>query len=103
MLWETIAALLLICATAPIWLAIGIAWGIFKAVATFVLYMIVWLDAGGAGLDAIVGIVVESIAEGMVSAISVPGWIWNWAKFEHPWWATIISLVIFGVAGEQNA
>lgn len=103
MFWETIAAILLICATAPIWLAIGIAWGTFKAVVTFVIYMIVWLDAGGAGLDAIIGVVFDSVSEGIVSAIHVPAWIWNWAKFEHPWWAAIIALVIFGCAGKQNA
>ncbi|WP_143163291.1 hypothetical protein [Roseovarius pacificus] len=30
---------------------------------------------------------------GLEAAWSIPSSMWNWAKFEHPWWAVCIGFV----------
>ena len=69
-----IAATLLILASAPVWILASLGFGGFTLLTSFSL---------GNAVDA---------------TFSIPAFIWNWARFEHPIWAIVIALFL-GAAG----
>lgn len=95
MIFETIAALALLLLTAPGWIPISIFWGMLKAAIAFINILIEFFrDETFEISDAWIAIVVPVI-QGIASAFSVPAAMWNWAKFDHPWWAILIAFVAF--------
>jgi hypothetical protein len=99
MIWETIAALMLIFSTLPIWFFVALLWGFIRAAFTFFTYLVAFVDSSPVDWSQIWIIPLTAILQGFASAWSIPSGIWNWAKFEHPWWAVLISLVCFVLLG----
>lgn len=103
MFWETVAALLLILTTFPFWVFVAVIWGLIRAVRIFVGGLFQFFGSSTFDWSEVWLILVAAIIEGVRSAWSIPAWVWNWAKFEHPWWAVIIALVILlGSGGSRR-
>lgn len=100
MFWETVAAVILIVGTPPLWLLVALAWGFLSGAWFFLVagFSIVTEWA----ISEIWGVPVVAVVEAFSSAWSVPVEIWAWGKFEHPWWAAIIGLFCIGAAKSRD-
>ncbi|WP_417586353.1 hypothetical protein [Pararhodobacter oceanensis] len=98
MFWETIAACVLLLGAFPLWFFAAILWGAFVAVTALIHAVF----STGSGWDDIWAVPVGAVLVGFEAAWSVPSWIWNWAKYEHPWWAVVIGVTIIALAGESR-
>lgn len=92
--WETVAAVILILASLPIWTFVALIWGLIRLVLVFVASIFAMTS-----IEEIWAVPLLAIAAGIEAAWSVPTAIWTWAKFEHPWWAVIIAFVLVSLSG----
>lgn len=102
MIWETVAALVLIFGTLPVWVLAALLWGCVRAAAMFFSLMISFLSAESPDWSQAWLVPVGAVLQGFASAWSVPSGVWTWAKFEHPWWAALIGLACFSLFGRSN-
>jgi hypothetical protein len=97
MFWETIAALLLIIGTFPLWSPIAFIWGIIRAVLTFGLLVSLSISDATFDWSQLLLIPLEAFSQGFYAAWDIGSSVWNWGKFEHPVWAAIIGLFALGL------
>ena len=93
-------ALLFIILTIPVW---GILAAIF-AVAAVGWGILLGILKLAVGLFAIVNSIFqfvettlpfgETVVRMWSWGFSVPNWMWDFARYEHPWWAFIISIIL---------
>lgn len=102
MFWETVAALLLIFASFPLWVVAALVWGLINAAIPFFGGIMVLASEPAADWSQFLAVPVVAFSQGLSSAWSVPVEIWTWAKFEHPWWAAIIGLVLMSAGGQSS-
>ena len=96
MFWETVSAIFLLAASFPIWLLAAFVWGLVKFALSFIGLTIALIAEQSFDVSQIWTIPLIAVTEGLSSAWSVPVGIWDWAKFERPWWAAVIGLVCLG-------
>ena len=96
MFWETVAAVILIVGTLPLWFFVALIWGLLSGAFSLVTNGFAVLSNGP--LSEIWIVPVIAFMEAVSSAWSVPAEIWAWGKFDHPWWATLIGLFCLGAA-----
>ncbi len=101
MFWETIAALLLITGTLPLWGSIALVWGIIRTVIAFGVLLSVAMSSATFDWSLIVLMPLEAFIQGFDAFWSVASWVWNWGKFEHPVWAAIIGLFGFVISSNN--
>lgn len=89
---ETIAAALFLVGLWPVWFFVGLGWGAIKGVIVLVVALISLLD-NSFDAENLLAIPVVAALEAASAAWSVPSWVWEWAKFNHPWIAAIIGFV----------
>lgn len=94
MFWETVAAVLLILTSLPIWFFLAALWGMIRGGFAFFVALGAWLEQDPLDWSAIWVPAVEGILQAVMAAWSIPSGIWRWAKFEHPWWAFFIALAL---------
>tara|TARA_B100000029_G_C16989302_1_gene746846 strand:+ start:176 stop:475 length:300 start_codon:yes stop_codon:yes gene_type:complete len=73
--FETISAIIFLWALLHIWIPLSVCWG--------VLSFFIRLNDG----------VDYAFIFGLMSFSNIPLWLWDWAKFSHPWWALFISVI----------
>ena len=94
MILETLAAIFLLLAALPFWLAVAWAWGLIQFVLWIGIGTVDALTSPYAGWEQVWLVPLAATLQAFTSALSIPSWIWNWAKFEHPWWAFFIALFL---------
>jgi len=100
MFWETLAALLLLGASFPIWLFVAAIWGALQAGLTLLHFFVLLLKSHNPDILWIAPL--QAIVDGWSAAWSIPSAIWTWAKFDHPWWAVIIALLLALAGGSKT-
>jgi len=93
MFWATAAAIFLLFASFPFWVAAAVIWGILRGLFFFVVYALELVsadkfDAGELLLSPVVG-----LFYGLEGAWHIPSGIWAWAKFDQPVAATVIAIL----------
>lgn len=93
MFWETVSAIFLLIASVYIWLPLSLVLAFIVFALSFVYRFIMVMSVDSTDF---VGDVVEavfmSIVNGLSALIALPTWMWDWAKYSHPWWALFISI-----------
>lgn len=102
MILESLAAAVLLFFTFPFWFFIAIVWGLIKTALSFGVLTIAFIRSDSRQAEELLRIILDPILQGFASAFSVPSYIWNWAKFEHPWWAVVIALCAAGLLGSPR-
>jgi hypothetical protein len=102
MVWETVAAILLIVGTFPIWFFIGIFWGLISAFLAFLTLAIDFLGGANPDWGQIWVVPLGAIIRGFEAAWHIPSSIWHWAKFDHPVWAAVIGMLCLGAANSNT-
>jgi|AACY02.1.fsa_nt_gi hypothetical protein len=111
-------ALLFIGVTAPVWAFCGLAWAFllwnwaflragFGLLLGLVSYVTGWPDMGFHKFSQFFDYVVlhilklfEGLWDAVISVFDPLSFFWNFARYDHPWWAFFISvaLLIFEIA-----
>jgi hypothetical protein len=110
-------ALLFIAETAPVWIFCGLAWSYlllcwallrlaFGLPLGVVSYVTGWPDMGFHNFSQFFDYVVlhifklfEGLWDAVISFFDPLSFFWNFARYDHPWWAFFISVVlIFWIA-----
>ena len=99
MIWETIAALLLVVGTSALWFFVAVIWGLIKAAITFVVLLTALFSQNPIDWSEFWIVPLGAVLAGLETAWGIPSSVWNWGKFEHPVWAAVIGLVCIGAAG----
>lgn len=96
MFWETVAAVVLVAGTLPLWLFVAFGWGMLRGAFSLATNAYDVLTNGP--LTDVWFVPVAALMEAFSSAWSVPAEIWDWGKYGHPWWAALIGLICLGAA-----
>ena len=94
MFWETASAVIFLVALFYFWFPLSILWGIGVFVFRLFVSFISALDSTNF-ISAFLASFVAAIVSGFDAFTDIPVWLWEWAKFSHPWWAFIISTCSF--------
>ena len=98
----------------PWWLLFGSIYGVFIAVISFFGYAIQafrHLDLGGVGLseDFTQGLIllfvtspIFAVWDGLKASIEPVSYLWNFARYDHPFWAFVISVVLIKFYNRDN-
>ena len=98
----------------PWWLLFGSIYGVFIAVISFFGYVIQafrHLDLGGVGLseDFTQGLIllffaspIFAVWDGLKASIEPVSYLWNFARYDHPFWAIFISIVLSIIYNRDN-
>ncbi|UMA64621.1 hypothetical protein LVO79_16715 [Roseivivax marinus] len=103
MFWETLAAILLIATSFPIWLFLSVIWGIVRGALAGTHALLSLLSDTPADWGEVWVVPAAAAFQGVASAWSIPSAIWTWAKFDHPVWAAVIAVLLMGVNGSRRA
>lgn len=98
MFWESLAAIFLLLTTIPLWVAVGVLWGLIKAALTFCVLILAMIGSPEISLDDLWAVLVGTVLQGLQAAWSVPTGIWDWAKYQHPWWAVAIGFLAMALS-----
>ena len=100
MFWETISALIFLVILSVFWFPLSVVWGIAKFFLTLV-FGVISAFKGSMSESALVALPLQAVISGFDAFLDIPVWMWDWAKFSHPWWALIISLVVLGMMNSK--
>jgi len=94
-----IFALWFISVTSPIWIILGSLYGIFIAVIKFFSYVMQSFKyisyEGAEGLVLLfIGSPLMAIWDGLKASIEPVSYFWDFARYNHPIWAFIISIAL---------
>jgi hypothetical protein len=95
MVWETISAVIFLITLLIFWFPLSLIWAIGVFVFKLALSVVAAFQSEEIISRLFTGAVTSAI-DGVMSFFDIPVWLWDWAKFEHPWWAIIISIVLWG-------
>ena len=99
-----LVALTFVTLTAPAWIFIGLIKGAFTFVVEFIgkgLWLIKNTFFVEYKLDAadvfilIFAVPINAFWQGLVSFFGTLGSFWDWAKYDHPWWAFFICFGLY--------
>jgi hypothetical protein len=101
MFWETISAIIFLFVLAVLWIPLSLLWaiGVFIFKLAIVIFGAFQVDEVLA--DLFFGVIGAGLS-GLFAFADIPVELWDWAKFDHPWWALIISLFVGGALQGQN-
>lgn len=98
-----IFAVLFMLVSCPIWIILGFIWGIlyfiyffFRAAFAVIqqTFFCTWcMEAHEAILSALFVPLVAAY-EGIAAAFSPMSFFWNFSRYDHPWWAFLITIVL---------
>lgn len=96
-----IVATAFIILTTPAWIAVGVIKGLFIFIVEFVskgwwliknTFFVEYKLGAGDVLVSIFAVPINAIWQGLVTFFGTIGSFWDWARYDHPWWAFFICL-----------
>lgn len=102
MFWETVAAIFLLFATLPFWIVAALGWGLLRAAYVLIVALYGAATSAEPNLADFAASPFLAVLSGIEAAWSVPAGIWTWAKYEHPWWATGIAVIVLTFTGGSS-
>lgn len=88
MFWETLSAILFLLVLFPLWLPVSTIWGLINFILTIA-------EVAKDDLSNIFHSAIFAGAKAIEAFLSIPEWLWEWAKYEQPWWALFISIFVY--------
>ena len=88
-----LVGLAFIILTAPIWVIIGIIWGILVFIGTIIqsiLYLIKYSNFG-----EFFAYILYAFYKGFIEIFSPMSFLWQFSRYDHSWWAFFISIALF--------
>jgi hypothetical protein len=96
---ETLAAIIFLGGLFPIWFPASVIYALGTALLAFIMVAFSLAQHGGASSLVLV---LAPVDEAFKAFVAIPSWGWSWAKFEHPVWAWVISMVSIAVLSNGN-
>ena len=98
-----IFAVLFMLVSCPLWIILGFSWGIlyfiyffFRAAFAVIqqTFFCTWCMEAHEAIFSALFVPLLSAYEGIAAAFSPMSFFWNFARYDHPWWAFLITAVL---------
>jgi hypothetical protein len=101
MFWETASAIIFLLVLFAVWFPLSMLWGFGVLLFSLIFAIIGAFNSHDFAFAFWAGIATAFIS-GFNAFTDIPVWMWDWAKYSHPWWALFISLCAGGFMSSRD-
>lgn len=86
-----IGAVIFTVTTLPVWFTVALFWGVLMfVVSTFEALLML---TSSPDVDSLLNVLIHPFYQAFESFTDIPTAFWDFARYDHPWWAAIISFL----------